>query len=64
MTKMTIEIDETGPDYEPTAATKFYAQVATDGCKDGIFDFGPSPRVAVQNLFNRIDRYARKEQAA
>lgn len=45
-----IEVGETGPDWEPTAETKFYAQV------DGDFEFGPTPAAAVRKLIDSLEQ--------
>lgn len=41
-----VHTDETGPDWEPTAQTRYYAQRGTDGP----FMFGPSPELAREAL--------------
>jgi hypothetical protein len=41
-----IEVGETGPDWEPTAATKFYAQRLGSSKAE----FGPSPEEAKERL--------------
>lgn len=45
----TIEVGETGPDWEPTADNKFYAQI------EGDFEFGPTPAAAVKALVDRLE---------
>lgn len=41
-----VEIGETGPDWEPTAATRYYAQRG----ENGPFEFGPTPEAALAAL--------------
>lgn len=41
----TISIGETGPDWEPTQATRYYAQRG-----EGKFAFGATEREAFENL--------------
>lgn len=57
MTKeIKIVIGETGPDWEPIAATKFFAQVEDPNEPNGAgtFDLGSTPAVAVTNLLNKL----------
>jgi hypothetical protein len=39
-----IEYGETGPDWEPTDATRYYAQ------RGKVFEFGPTPEAAIAKL--------------
>lgn len=54
MTEPEIETGETGPDWEPTDATRYYAQykVGAKGAlhAHGRFAFGPSPEAAIAAL--------------
>lgn len=43
-----ITIDLTGPDWEPTEATRYFAQR-----EGGTFDFGPTPEAALTALLKR-----------
>lgn len=53
--RIEFEVGQTGPDHEPTAETKWYAQiqlVTYDMIPVGLqtFQFGPTPEKALSNL--------------
>lgn len=57
MSLFTIIVDETGPDWEPTKETKYYAQISAGSFSAwpvpvniNDYAFGPTPAAAVHNL--------------
>jgi hypothetical protein len=56
-----IIIDATGPDWEPTLSTRFFAQRLGDP-KGGEFAFGSTPVDALSNLLRREEQQCHSHQ--
>lgn len=48
ISKFTVTVDLTGPDWEPTAATKYFAQLGKN------YAFGPTKRAALAALKEKV----------